>query len=105
MKTRNLFPWMAIAILFAGGTARAQESAPAASATVPVTTQSTLAANAYEMALVQREDRLFVDEGLEFCRQAVKADPEFALGHAALGYFIGRSQGSEGRKRAGVEIY
>ena len=87
MKTRNLFPWMAIAILFAGGTARAQESAPAASATVPVTTQSTLAANAYEMALVQREDRLFVDEGLEFCRQAVKADPEFALGHAALGYF------------------
>ncbi len=87
MKTRNLFSWMAIAILFAGGTARAQESAPAASATVPVTTQSTLAANAYEMALVQREDRLFVDEGLEFCRQAVKADPEFALGHAALGYF------------------
>ena len=86
MKTRHLFPWMAIAILFAGATARAQESAPA-SATVPVTTQSTLAANAYEMGLVQREDRLFVDEGLEFFRQAVKADPQFALGHAALGYF------------------
>jgi tetratricopeptide (TPR) repeat protein len=90
VKTRNLFPWMTIAILFAGGAVvRAQEAAPAASATsvVPVTTQSTLAANAYEMGLVQREDRLFVDEGLEFFRQAVKADPQFALGHAALGYF------------------
>jgi tetratricopeptide (TPR) repeat protein len=89
VKTRNLFPWMIIAILFAGGSARAQESAPAASATntLPVTTQSTLAAKAYEMGLVQREDRLFVDEGLEFFRQAVKADPQFALAHAALGYF------------------
>ena len=55
--------------------------------TVPVTTKSTLARQAYEMGMVQREDRLFVDEGLEFFRQAVKADPEFALGHAALGYF------------------
>jgi tetratricopeptide (TPR) repeat protein len=90
VKTRNLFPWMVIAILFTGGVVmRAQEAAPAASAagTVPVTTSSTLAANAYEMGLVQREDRLFVDEGLEFFRQAVKADPQFALGHAALGYF------------------
>ena len=90
MKTRNFFPWMVIATLFAGGAAvRAQEAAPAASATstVPVTTSSPLAANAYEMGLVQREDRLFVDEGLEFVRQAVKADPQFALGHAALGYF------------------
>src|SRR5271170_3532778 len=80
---------MVIAILIAGGSARAQESAPAASATstVPATTQSTLAANAYEMGLVQREDRLFVDEGLEFFREAVKADPQFALGHATLGYF------------------
>jgi tetratricopeptide (TPR) repeat protein len=90
VKTRSLFPWMIIAILFAGGTAvRAQEAAPAASATstIPVTTQSPMAAKAYEMGLVQREDRLFVDEGLEFFRQAVKADQEFALGHAALGYF------------------
>lgn len=39
------------------------------------------------MGMVQREDRLFVDEGLEFFREAVKADPNFALGHAALGYF------------------
>jgi tetratricopeptide (TPR) repeat protein len=90
VKTRNLFPTVIIAVLFAGGApVRAQEAAPAAgsASAVPVTTSSTLAANAYEMALVQREDRLFVDEGLEFCRQAVKADPQFALGHAALGYF------------------
>src|ERR1700723_2907152 len=82
---------MVIVILTCGAAvgARAQEAAPAANATgtIPVTTQSTLAANAYEMGLVQREDRLFVDEGLEFFRQAVKADPHFALGHAALGYF------------------
>jgi tetratricopeptide (TPR) repeat protein len=90
VKTRKLFPTMIIVILFTGGVAvRAQEAAPAASATstVPVTTSSTLAQNAYEMGLVQREDRLFVDEGLDFFRQAVKADSQFALGHAALGYF------------------
>jgi tetratricopeptide (TPR) repeat protein len=91
VKTRNYFSWMVIAILTCGAAlgARAQEAAPVANATgtIPVTTQSTLAANAYEMGLVQREDRLFVDEGLEFFRQAVKADPQFALGHAALGYF------------------
>lgn len=89
MKTRNYFSWMVIAILAASAVARAQESAPSASAadTIPVTTHSTLAAKAYEMGMVQREDRLFVDEGLESFRQAVKADPQFALGHAALGYF------------------
>jgi tetratricopeptide (TPR) repeat protein len=91
VKTRNYFSAMVIAILLCGGAAvaRAQESAPAANAagTIPVTTQSALARDAYEMGLVQREDRLFVDEGLEFFRQAVKADPQFALGHAALGYF------------------
>jgi tetratricopeptide (TPR) repeat protein len=91
VKTRNYFSWMVIAILACGpaAAARAQESAPAANAgdTIPVTTQSALARSAYEMGLVQREDRLFVDEGLEFFRQAVKADPQFALGHAALGYF------------------
>src|SRR5271154_3345220 len=80
---------MVIAILACSAAARAQESAPPASATevVPVTTQSALALKAYEMGMVQREDRLFVDEGLEFFRQAVKADPQFALGHATLGYF------------------
>jgi len=91
VKTRNYLSAMVIAILLCGGSAvaRAQDSAPALGPTdtIPVTTQSALARNAYEMGLVQREDRLFVDEGLDFFRQAVKADPQFALAHAALGYF------------------
>jgi len=91
VKTRTYLSWMVTAILICGGVAavRAQESAPPASATetIPVSTHSTLASNAYLMGMVQREDRLFVDEGLEFFRQAVKADPQFALAHAALAYF------------------
>jgi tetratricopeptide (TPR) repeat protein len=101
VKTRNAIPWIAVAILIAGAgtSARAQDNAapvaaPAqaaasapASDTVPLTTSSAIARQAYEMGMVQREDRLFVDEGLEFFREAVKADPEFAVGHAALGYF------------------
>jgi tetratricopeptide (TPR) repeat protein len=99
VKIRKAFPWMIVAILSAGFVAQAQD-APAASApsaavqtsasapgTIPVTTSSTVAARDYELGLVEREDRLFVDQGLEFFRQAVKADPQFALGHAALGYF------------------
>jgi tetratricopeptide (TPR) repeat protein len=92
---------MAVALLLAGAgaPAHAQDSsaptaspAPAtaaasASDTVPLSTTSAIARQAYEMGMVQREDRLFVDEGLEFFRQSVKADPSFALGHAALGYF------------------
>jgi tetratricopeptide (TPR) repeat protein len=100
VKTRTASPLMAVAFLLAGLgiSAQAQDSsapatAPAAaeaakpSDTVPMTTNSAIARQAYEMGMVQREDRLFVDEGLEFFRQAVKADPQFALGHAALGYF------------------
>src|SRR5450755_2192191 len=103
VKIRNFFPLMIVAILFAaaGIVARAQDSAPAAAATaqsaapapsattdtVPVTTPVRLAQQAYEMGMVHREERLFVDEGLEFFREAVKADPQFPLGHAALGYF------------------
>ncbi|MGA7916220.1 MAG: hypothetical protein WCA00_13355 [Candidatus Acidiferrales bacterium] len=108
MKIRNAFPWMVIAILASGAVARAQDATPTAgpaaqtseqasasagdhvattAETVPVTTRSLTARRAYEMGMVQREDRLFVDEGLEFFREAVKADPQFALGHAALGYF------------------
>jgi len=89
VKTRNYFFWMVIAISMASAVVRAQGSAPAASATdtIPVTTHSAVAQHAYEMGMVQREDRLFVDEGLQFFRQAVTADPQFALGHAALGYF------------------
>ena len=107
MKNRNHFSWMVIAILLSGcAAARAQEAAPAASATdtIPVTTQSTLAANAYEMGLVQREDRLFVDEGLEFFRQAVKADPQFALGHGALGYFTADPKEAKDESKLAVKF-
>jgi hypothetical protein len=84
---------MTVAFLLAGAGAPAHaqdSSAPAAapaSDTVPLSTTSAIARQAYDMGMVQREDRLFVDEGLEFFRQSVKADPNFALGHAALGYF------------------
>ncbi len=100
VKIRNSSPWIVVAILLAGTAARAQDATPAAapaaqtaehaassSETVPVTTHSLTAQRAYEMGMVQREDRLFVDEGLAFFREAVKADPQFALGHATLGYF------------------
>jgi tetratricopeptide (TPR) repeat protein len=108
VKNRNSFLLIAIAIMLTGTAARGQDSAPSAAApvqasdqtpgqasghasaatgTIPVTTHSVTAQRAYEMGMVQREDRLFVDEGLAFFREAVKADPEFALGHAALGYF------------------
>lgn len=92
VKIRNSFPLIAIAILMSGAVAQAQDTTPASSTastteTIPVTTHSLTAQRAYEMGMVQREDRLFVDEGLEFFREAVKADPQFALGHATLGYF------------------
>jgi tetratricopeptide (TPR) repeat protein len=108
VKIRNSFLLIGIAILLAGAAAQAQDSTPAATTStqasdhsadqasdrssaatdiIPVTTHSLTAQRAYEMGMVQREDRLFVDEGLAFFREAVKADPQFALGHAALGYF------------------
>jgi tetratricopeptide (TPR) repeat protein len=104
VKIRNSFNSIVIAVLLTGGIAQAQDSTPATAAvaqpsdtaparaaaagnTVPVTTSSSVAQRAYEMGMVEREDRLFVDEGLEFFREAVKADPQFALGHAALAYF------------------
>lgn len=97
VKIRFIFNLMVIAILMMGATAQAQDAARATSASagaatvasgvLPITTSSIAARRAYELGMVEREDRLFVDEGLEFFRQAVKADPDFALGHAALGYF------------------
>ncbi len=100
VKIRNSSPLIVIAILLTGTAARAQDATPPAATasqtsdhavstpeTIPVTTHSLTAQRAYEMGMVQREDRLFVDEGLAFFREAVKADPEFALGHATLGYF------------------
>lgn len=63
------------------------KSATAAGEVVPVTTASDEARQDYEMGLMHREDLLFTDMGLEFMREAVKADPHFALAHAALAYF------------------
>ena len=112
MKTRNAFLWMTAAFL-TGAIANAQDATAAKTAsepatvaavpeTIPVTTSSSEARNAYEMGMVQREDRLFVDEGLEFSRQAVKADPEFALGHAALGYFT--ADPKEGKRESALAL-
>jgi len=105
MRDRNLFRNAVFALFIAGAAvvgAEAQtqkpvhaevrdtsaKSAPAAPpAAVPVTTPSADARKDYEMGMVQREDLLFTDTGLQFFREAVKADPHFSLGHAALAYF------------------
>jgi tetratricopeptide (TPR) repeat protein len=103
--------------MITGTVARAQDAAPATSAPaqatasapataapgiIPVTTSSEAARRAYELGMVEREDRLFVDEGLEFFRQAVKADPQFALGHAALGYFT--ADPTEAREESALAV-
>src|SRR5579863_3064123 len=118
--TRNHFSWLILSILAAAFGVQAQQTAqaqgtapPSASSsanaatpeTVPVTTSSPIAREAYDMGMVQREDRLFIDEGLSFFREAVKADPHFALAHAALGYFTpdpaeGRREGALAAKYA-----
>jgi tetratricopeptide (TPR) repeat protein len=54
--------------------------------TVPVTTKSAEARRDYEMGMLHYEDLLLTDEGLDFFRDAVKADPHFALGHAMLAF-------------------
>lgn len=102
VKTRYFLPCIAAALALAAPLAHAQDVTPSsgatgvttatqatspASGTLALSTKSAEAARFYEMGLVEREDRLFVDEGLAFMREAVKADPKFALGHAALGYF------------------
>jgi tetratricopeptide (TPR) repeat protein len=38
------------------------------------------------MGMLHYEDLLMIDEGLDFLREAVKADPHFALGHAMLAF-------------------
>jgi tetratricopeptide (TPR) repeat protein len=94
-RTAATFLTMALVLATAAGSLRAQESSgtkltltsPPLPDVLPITTDSDAARRAYEQGMVQREDRLFVDEGLQFFRQAVKEDPQFALGHAALAYF------------------
>ena len=103
MTNRNLYRNALFAFFIAGAAAagaQAQSQPPvhaevrdtsakaaAPAAIVPVTTSSADARQDYEQGMVQREDLLFTDKGLEFFRKAVKADPRFALGHAALAFF------------------
>jgi len=54
--------------------------------TVPMTTKSAEARRDYELGYQHFEDLLMLDSGLDFLRQAVKADPRFALGHATLAF-------------------
>jgi len=56
---------------------------------VPMTTSSKAARHDYELGMLNLEDLFFEEEGLNDLRRAVKADPGFALGHAALVYFTG----------------
>ena len=101
MHTRNPFLPVAIIILFLGTpglvtpaqgqrllpASRTKTAAPPTTETVPVTTSSEAARDDYELGMRHREDLLFVDEGLDYFRQAVQDDPNFALGHATLAYF------------------
>src|ERR1700733_14044791 len=78
----SLYSMMALLAAGAtGGSVRAQVR------TVPYTTSSAEAGRWYELAMKEREDLLFVDKGIDSMREAVKADPHFALAHAALAYF------------------
>jgi predicted Zn-dependent protease len=56
-------------------------------ATVPVTTSSPKARQDYELGMTHREELLFTEEGLNYFRESVKADPHFALGHATVAFF------------------
>lgn len=67
--------------------------------TVPVTTSSTEAREDYDMGMMNREDLLFIEEGVDFMREAVKKDPHFGLGHAALAYFSTDPKESRSERR------
>jgi tetratricopeptide (TPR) repeat protein len=84
MNIRNFSLYSIMAVMAAGatgGSLRAQDRS------VPYTTSSAEAGRWYELAMKEREDLLFVDKGIDSMREAVKADPNFALAHAALAYF------------------
>ena len=100
MRIRKSFGLVIIAVFAVGiiattPLAHAQKSAPSCktiapamkSDTVPVTTSSKEAREDYELGLSHREDLLFTEEGIDFFRKSVKADPHFALGHATLAFF------------------
>src|SRR3984957_4646363 len=84
MNIRNFSLYSIVVLMGAGatgGSLRAQDR------TVPYTTSSAEAGRWYELAMKEREDLLFVDKGVDSMREAVKADPQFAVAHAALAYF------------------
>jgi tetratricopeptide (TPR) repeat protein len=106
MKNANLFERALITMLllgFAGGAASAQsqkqssakhgssfvsakDAVPVKLDTIPLTTKSAEARQDYQTGMLDYEDLLLVDEGVNYLREAVKADPHFALGHAMLAF-------------------
>ncbi len=97
-KSRYKFAFIAVfamGIAAASPLAHAQKSVSSRKAsapemkseTVPVTTSSQAARDDYELGMSHREDLLFTEEGIDFFRKSVKADPHFALGHATLAFF------------------
>src|SRR4029077_8232157 len=64
----------------------ARDASPVKQDTIPVTTKSAEARRDYVMGMLHYEDLLLIDEGLDFLSDAVKADPQFALGHAMLAF-------------------
>jgi tetratricopeptide (TPR) repeat protein len=106
MKTTSSFERVLLIILLAGiaggpASGQTQKTPPAKHAssyvsgrdaspvkqdTIPVTTKSAEARRNYEMGMLHYEDLLLTDEGLDFLRDAVKADPNFALGHSMLAF-------------------
>ena len=53
---------------------------------IPVTTKSADARNDYQAGMRDFEDLLLIDKGIGELRDAVKADPHFALAHAMLAF-------------------
>jgi tetratricopeptide (TPR) repeat protein len=106
MKNTNVFERALLTLLllgFAGGAANAQaqkqspakhgssfvsgkDAVPVKLDTIPVTTKSAEARQDYQTGMLEYEDLLLVDEGVNHLREAVKADPHFALGHAMLAF-------------------
>ncbi|MGB0034330.1 MAG: hypothetical protein WBP79_02520 [Candidatus Acidiferrales bacterium] len=105
MRTRSYFRGALLAILIASTSgialhAQSQKFASGSlSSTIPVTTPSKQARQAFEKGWKLCEELLYVEKCIESFRASVKADPNFALGHAALAYFTD-DPGEAKRERA-----
>jgi tetratricopeptide (TPR) repeat protein len=80
-------------------TAKKSALAAPTSEKVPVTTSSSEAREDYDLGMMNREDLLYIEDGVDFMREAVKKDPHFALGHAALAYFSTDPKESRNERR------